>query len=1008
MTAQYISQTSASVANSVADVVITKSNLGTLAVGEVLIARGYSNNNTSTWSSTGWTAFASSGGQTLFFRVVDGTEPSTWTFTRTTNLLNIAAVDVARFSGVDTTTPIDVASFYSGVSSNSVILPSVTTTGNDKLLFQMVARVTTGAATWTPPATSTERYDNTTSGLAIAGGDEVVNSGATGTRTWSCTAASNTRSAMFALNSSGTAKTASESNSIAVSESSSIVSTDGPQGSSDTASISVSEASSINVLDTFKTALANRNTKRVNIGVFGASVVEGYPATLDKSITTKLAKKMRAVYPSTGSGWGYIGIPSTQVTNNNSSPITWVGGTYNQNLGFGEHHGVWAVIPLQNGTLTFVNPADATSINLCTYGWASGHAQGGQYRVNGGSWNVFSTYNATTVIREIVIPGPIAAGAVIEVKHGGGNSNNFFVTGFEHYDGDENIGLQVHNYGHFGYTIAAWQAATGGYPQWSDEIVEQDPDILIISDIGANDAAVSGGNKTSAQFKTDFTALIQRIRTDGYTKPILIAALYDFSAGYPTREPWANYVAVQKQVAKEQGCAFLDLTQSMPATPNAIYDSDNIHGNTNGDAYEIMADRFMAAITDTSYDGAAISITETSSVVASGTFVPSTSDSAAVTITEDSSVFKTITASDTATVSVSETTAFSNSAAEMGADAASISVVEDTDLYKTIVSTDTAAISVDDASAPFKALVASDSVAVTVAEESAVFKTMSATDTTALGVTEASAVFKDINATDAVAVSISDDPILFKTIVASDTLTVSVSETADDESEDLISASDTGALMVSETTSMDIGYGGDDVSAVSVSETRSLFVSILATDGASISIADSTLDVVGGSASDAASISVNETSSIYVFANITASDTASIEVTDDTLQAVAISRTDTGSLAASESTGFTRALTALDNGGLGVSESRASTSENEAADAGSIRVDETFVIDIVQYLNIQLDGAEEIVLNIIERAHSRTQPVADEDGVTQTQRFEFETSNDTIVESNHVTNQRVE
>ncbi len=132
----------------------------------------------------GWTAHPNSaGGVAPLYQRIASSEPANYTFVASgsgNNMTTIVAIkDVAASS------PAEVAGNSGVVGSGNIVLPTITTSGANRLLLQMVCRAG-GGGTFTPPGTATERYDAVVAPTTFtsAGGDEVVGSGATGTRTW--------------------------------------------------------------------------------------------------------------------------------------------------------------------------------------------------------------------------------------------------------------------------------------------------------------------------------------------------------------------------------------------------------------------------------------------------------------------------------------------------------------------------------------------------------------------------------------------------------------------------------------------------------------------------------------------------------------------------------------------------------------------------------------------------------------------------------------------------------
>lgn len=170
---------------------------GTTA-GDLLIAFGVISTNTAMAAPSGdggaaWTQNINANGVKAWWKVANGAEPASYAFTRSGGLDNAAEVQVARITGAHATAPIDTAAAQAIGSATSVVVPSVTVV-NGTYLFQQVNILQNG--TFTPPGTTTEDYDFSapTSNCATAGGHETVTAGATGTRTWTSTASSGSRS----------------------------------------------------------------------------------------------------------------------------------------------------------------------------------------------------------------------------------------------------------------------------------------------------------------------------------------------------------------------------------------------------------------------------------------------------------------------------------------------------------------------------------------------------------------------------------------------------------------------------------------------------------------------------------------------------------------------------------------------------------------------------------------------------------------------------------------------
>lgn len=637
MVAAYASAAAAGVAN-LGSASVSPAKPSGVVAGDLLVAVCWSGAGAvCTWTApAGWSAADASNsangvGTYVFHRIADGTEGSSFTFTRSATGNNAGAM-VVRITGADQTTPVAAAG-VTGASSTTVVLPTVTASQAGTELLQLCLPISLGTFTWTPPAGAVQEAIIAASGTALNAmvGDETVGSGATGTRTWTHTTATTMRGAIVAINPATSTQSASVTmaggGTMSVSGSQQIpaavtitgggamtVSTGGIDIAAVTmpggGTMSVSGRQTISAaltltgggtmaatplfdpLSRIRYALANAATTRATIGIIAASITEGYPVTWDKTIEQRLAAKLRTIYGLPGSGAGFIPIPSTPVQGISTSPISWTGGTYNEAFGWGAAHGVWYTTPAQNGIWKLTLPTAASQVLIDILVGTAGNAAGGRYRINGGSWVTFNTLAGATAAATLTLTGSLAAGATIEVGYNAG-TGNVVVTGARVSNGDESAGVQVHNYGHSAYTIAKWNAGTGGAPQWSAEIARHNLDLLILHEFGGNDGNSAGtAPLTAAQFQTALASYIDALRAAGITCDLLLVGYQDVSAGITFVEPWANYLTAIQAVATAKDAAYVSYgDHGIPASPSgSLYAADNVHGATNGTLYDLEAE----------------------------------------------------------------------------------------------------------------------------------------------------------------------------------------------------------------------------------------------------------------------------------------------------------------------------------------------------------------------------------------------------------------------------------
>ena len=114
---------------------------------------------TTVTTSAGWVPVttSSTAGVTLstFTHTVVAGDPASWAFGLSQSVKVVGTI--GAYSGVDTTTPIDVAATGTNVSGTAHVAPSVITTGVNRLGLTVTAA--TAVTSMTPPAGSTERAD---------------------------------------------------------------------------------------------------------------------------------------------------------------------------------------------------------------------------------------------------------------------------------------------------------------------------------------------------------------------------------------------------------------------------------------------------------------------------------------------------------------------------------------------------------------------------------------------------------------------------------------------------------------------------------------------------------------------------------------------------------------------------------------------------------------------------------------------------------------------------------
>lgn len=354
----------------------------------------------------------------------------------------------------------------------------------------------------------------------------------------------------------------------------------------------------------FQAKLVNgRESARVNIGLIGASLMEGWPATEDLTPAQFLAAKLRTAYPTSGApaGFGHLGMP-TPVYSMHKWSIVQTGtggyiGTSNATSGWGAKHQttfftVTALPVIWRLTITDLG-APWTSFDLDTIRSSVYSATGGKYRIDGGAWQTFSLAAGVGAVAE-KIHFAEAVNNTIDFSIDPAASGSYVIlNGVTGYAGDESKGIQCHGFGHSGYKVSQWRASTNPGYDYRHTQHDQDLDLLLFSDLGVNDAQ----SITAAAFRTELLAWLPELLQVHTDVPMMMVIPWDLSSSVSYVEPWANYVAVMEEVAAAYGMEVLNLQGVIPPPPNAVYHTDNVHTNTAGDLSELIAQAMFDAIT---------------------------------------------------------------------------------------------------------------------------------------------------------------------------------------------------------------------------------------------------------------------------------------------------------------------------------------------------------------------------------------------------------------------------
>lgn len=154
--------------------------------GELVIVHLDTNSGAQTWSAPDgtWTLVTSNTTVAIFKKTSTGSEPSTWTFTRT----GINATNRATASRISNHNDVDTQQIITRASRASLAFTSMTAAEADSLLLYSACDFNGTGDPWSGPGGTTKHID-ANDGLVAS---EPIGAGATGTKTWTPNATINT------------------------------------------------------------------------------------------------------------------------------------------------------------------------------------------------------------------------------------------------------------------------------------------------------------------------------------------------------------------------------------------------------------------------------------------------------------------------------------------------------------------------------------------------------------------------------------------------------------------------------------------------------------------------------------------------------------------------------------------------------------------------------------------------------------------------------------------------
>lgn len=155
---------------------------------------------------SGWTTLveylgtSANAGLALSYKVAGASEGSSYSIQQGTAAAGADRAKILSFSGIDTSTPIDVySSLTTQDATTAPAAPSISTLGADRLLITAAIEYSGANRTITPAGSMADRWQWTSVPSLDIADETVASSGATGTRTFSSSSTGYFKTFSFAL-----------------------------------------------------------------------------------------------------------------------------------------------------------------------------------------------------------------------------------------------------------------------------------------------------------------------------------------------------------------------------------------------------------------------------------------------------------------------------------------------------------------------------------------------------------------------------------------------------------------------------------------------------------------------------------------------------------------------------------------------------------------------------------------------------------------------------------------
>ena len=241
----------------------------------------------------------------------------------------------------------------------------------------------------------------------------------------------------------------------------------------------------------------------------------------------------------------------------------------------------------------------------------------------------------------------------------------------------------------------------------------------------------------------------------------------------------------------------------------------------------------------------------------------------------------------------------------------------------------------------FSTVAESNSLAVS--ESVTLASSSTVTESNSLAISEVATVTVAINVSDSMSLAVSEATATTAGMSVSESNSLSISESL---AHDLFSTrTESNSLAVSETTAITAGLTASESNSLAVSDTSNVVVAVSVTDGAALSVSESVAINAGLSVVESNSLAVSEAVQLDASSTVTESNSLAVSESASLTILTLVSVSDSMSLAVSESTAVDISVPVTESNSLAVTESVSLDSTSSRIESNSLAVSESVNLD---------------------------------------------------------------